>query len=276
MNSIAVIITCFNRCDITRKCLTRLFELRNDIDVYCVDDNSSDNTQNMIKTEFPEVNLIQGTGNLFWNRGMRLAWEEALKAPNNYRYFIWLNDDLELYPNAFEELIECVEYYNDYAIISGLVQGSETGKPMYGGHYNKSIIEANGKMNPIQNMNGNFVLVPMSVVKMIGILDPVYHHDIGDVDYGLMALKANIPVVSSRNYIGKTDERLKSKHKRNRREGTNIFKRFSILYSPLGSNPNITFHFLHKHHGLFSALSYYIYVHIINILPDKIYNTLSK
>lgn len=276
MNNIAVLITCFNRCNVTRKCLTRLFALRSDIDVYCVDDNSKDGTQEMIIKEFPNVNLIIGNGNLFWNRGMRLAWEKALESPKAYEYFFWLNDDLELYPNAFDELFECLKLNNDYAIISGLVQESNSGEAIYGGHNNGSVIKANGLMNPIMNMNGNFVLVPKSVVEQIGILDPVYHHDIGDVDYGWMALRRRIPVLSSRNYIGKTDGKLKSVHKRNRRYGTNLFHRFKFLYSPLGSNPNITFHFFKKHKGIVVALSYYFYVHIINILPDKVYNSIFR
>ncbi|WP_290158576.1 glycosyltransferase family 2 protein [uncultured Duncaniella sp.] len=276
MNNIAVLITCFNRCDVTRKCFTRLFALRSDIDVYCVDDNSTDGTDEMIQKEFPQVNLIKGAGNLFWNRGMRLAWETALESSNDYSYFFWLNDDLELYPNAFDELLECCQINDDNVIVSGLVQESTSGVAIYGGHYNGKIIEANGDMNPIINMNGNFVAIPRAVVTKIGILDSVYHHDIGDVDYGLTAIEAGISVVSSRCYIGKTDGKLKSPHKRNRRSGVNIRQRFRILYSPLGSNPNITFHFISKHQGLVYAIGYYAYVHFINMLPDKIYNIISR
>lgn len=275
-NSIAVLITCFNRCDVTRKCLLQLFNLKSDIDVYCVDDNSTDGTSQMIQQEFPQVKLITGNGNLFWNRGMRLAWENALKSNKNYKYFFWLNDDLELYPNAFVELLDCLKKNDNYAIISGLVQSSQDGSAIYGGHDKNGIIKANGKLNPIRNMNGNFVVVPRKVVERIGILDPVFHHDLGDVDYGMTALEASIPVLSSRVYIGKTDACLKSSHKRNRRYGVSLAKRFKVLYSPLGSNPNITFHFMKKHKGYLAAIAYYAYVHIINLIPDNIYTLFSK
>lgn len=276
MNSIAVLLTCFNRKDVTYKCLSNLFKLRTDIDVYCVDDASSDGTQDMIRKEFPMVNLIIGNGNLFWNRGMRLAWEKALNSGKNYQYFFWLNDDLELYENAFDEVLSCLKINNDYAIVSGLVQESSTKESIYGGHHNGKLVTANGLMNPITNMNGNFVGIPNKVVEKIGILDPVYHHDLGDVDYGLMGIEADIPVLSSRSFIGMTDGGLKSPHKRNRRLGTNIKKRFQILYSPLGSNPNITFHFMLKHRNLPYAVLYYCYVHFINILPDFIFKYISK
>ena len=274
--NLSILITCHNRHNVTRNCLSKLYQLRNDIDVYCVDDNSSDGTSEMIKKEFPQVTLIHGNGNLFWSRGMRLAWETALQSNKDYKYYFWLNDDLELYPNAFNELLECLNLVSQPAIISGLVQSAQNGEAMYGGHDKNGISIANGRMNPIQNMNGNFVLIPNEVVDKIGILDPVFHHDLGDVDYGLTALEASIPVLSSRCYIGNTDASLKSNNKRNRRAGVSLKKRFKILYSPLGSNPNITFHFMKKHHGYMQAIAYYCYVHIINIIPDKIYKLLSR
>ena len=73
MVTIAVLITCHNRKDTTLSCLGRLFSIRKDIDVYCVDDNSTDGTADAIRENFPQVNLIRGDGNLFWCRGMRKA-----------------------------------------------------------------------------------------------------------------------------------------------------------------------------------------------------------
>ena len=276
MNRIAVLLTCFNRRDVTKICLERLLELRRDVDVYCVDDKSTDGTFEMIRKFFPEVNLIIGTGNLFWSRGMRLAWEQALNSNKPYDYYFWLNDDLELYENAFAELLEGASLFDNNVVISGLVQETITKEPIYGGSFKGHIVRANGEFNPIDHMNGNFVVVPKKVVERIGILDPVYHHDLGDVDYGFVAKEAGIPVVSSRSYIGTTNGRLKSPHKRNRRYGTNIINRFKVLYSPLGSNPKITFHFMKKHKGRLAASAYFCYVHFINVLPDAIYKIIWK
>lgn len=47
-------------------------------------------------------------------------------------------------------------------------------------------------------MNGNVVLVPKSVVDKIGIINPIYHHDLGDVDYGLTAQENGIKVYATR------------------------------------------------------------------------------
>lgn len=273
---IAVLMTCHNRRDVTLHCLSRLYDIRQDLDVYCVDDASTDGTADAIKRNFPEVNLICGSGDLFWCRGMNLAWKTALRV-GGYDYYFWLNDDLVLYDNAFSELIECSTYLDGKAVVTGLVQEETTKEPIYGGtSFMDELITANGEMQNVKNMNGNFVLVPQVVIEKIGTFDDVYHHDLGDVDYGHTAREAGFKVVTSRCYIGCTSAELKSKSERIRLYGANVVSRFRKLYSPLGSNPFITFHFKRKHGSLFSAIAFFCYVHIINIFPDCIWNIIRK
>ena len=57
--SIAALITCHNRCEKTKRCLTSLLSVLPHIDVYLVDDGSTDGTSEMVKTLFPRVNVIQ-------------------------------------------------------------------------------------------------------------------------------------------------------------------------------------------------------------------------
>lgn len=266
MNNIAILITCFNRKQITLRCLERLHSLKNNnIDVYVVDDGSTDGTSEAISTAFPNVNIIKGSGNLFWNRGMHLAWSHAEK--KNYAFFIWLNDDVILYENSLPEVIECSKIYNDQAIISGIIETHDKTNIIYGGtDKNKILIKPNGEPQKIINMNGNFVLVPSSVFKKLGNLDPVYHHDLGDVDYGFRAEKFNIGVYSTRISIGSGDS---NNICRVRLNNSNIINRFKRLYSPLGNNPNINFYFRINHNSLINAIMYYIFLHVLNMLPDK-------
>lgn len=276
MNNIAVLLTCHNRKETTRTCLKRLFEIRSDIDVYCVDDNSTDGTAQMITVEFPQVTLIEGDGNLFWSRGMRLAWVTA-REKKEYDFYFWLNDDLELYANAFDELLACSHSEKDKAVITGLVEEKTSHEAIYGGSdAAKRLIAANGKLNEVMFLNGNFVIVPRYVFDKIGFLDKHFHHDLGDVDYGLTAKEHDMHVYTSRCYIGSTDAALRSKHMRIRMSDVNIIKRFKRLYSPLGSNPFITFYFKRKHQGFIGALIYFLYLHIINLLPDAVWDKVSQ
>ena len=264
-------MTCYNRRSVTIECLSKLFVLRSDIDVYCVDDNSSDGTFDAIRYQFPKVKLFRGDGNLFWCRGMRKAWEEARKV-NDYAFYIWLNDDLFLYPDSFNELFYCSREFDNKAIISGLVQEEFSKEPIYGGYdENKKLIAANGKNNAIYSLNGNFVVIPRYVFNKIGFFDKIYHHDIGDVDYGFTAHKLGIPVVSTRCYIGSTKAILKQEDLRIRKKGVGVCERFRKLYSPLGAPPAIHYHFIKKHYGPLKAMGYYVYLHLINIMPDSLW-----
>lgn len=276
MVTFAVLITCHNRKDTTLACLERLFSIRRDVDVYCVDDNSIDGTADAVLEEYPQVNLIHGDGNLFWSRGMRIAWIEASRS-KDYDFYFWLNDDLLLYDDSFDEMLQCSGLMNHMAIIAGLVQETTTKQVIYGGFdKDKHLIEANGTLNEVNNLNGNFVLVPKHVFEKIGVFDPVYHHDLGDVAYGHEAHRQGLHVCTSRKYIGCTDIVLQSNYTRIRLNGVSVLRRFKKLYSPLGSNPFITFHFLSKYEGFIKAVVFFVYVHAINLLPDCIWSRISR
>ena len=73
---IAILMTCHNRRETTLRCLRGL---PSDVEVYLVDDGSTDGTDEAVKATFPKVNVIRGTGNLYWAKGMELAWKTCLQ-----------------------------------------------------------------------------------------------------------------------------------------------------------------------------------------------------
>ena len=266
MNIIAVLLTSFNRKEKTLSCLEKLFQIKYDVDVYLVDDASADGTYDAIVRHYPQVKLIKGTGNLFWNRGMNLAWTEAAK--KNYYFYVWLNDDVQLYDNCFDELFACAKLTNYKAIISGLIESHNKDEIIYGGtDKNKHLLKNNQKLNAITYMNGNVVLIPKQVYDILGNLNPVYHHDLGDVDYGLRAMNKGIGVYTTRQVIASGD---KNDICRVRLNHANMQQRFKQLYSPLGSNPNINFYFRKKHYGWMHAVFYCANIFFINLIPDSI------
>ena len=264
---VAFVLTCHNRKEKTLACLKSIFSILLDANVYLTDDGCTDGTPNEVIQEFPSVVIISGNGNLFWSRGMYYAWKEALKS--DFDFYVWINDDVILLPFFWEELLYCNNIGHNKCIIVGLIKDIKTDSIIYGGtdHYGKLIQESTVPQT-ITNMNGNVVLVPRSVINIIGIIDPVYWHDIGDVDYGLVAAKNGIPVLSTRRAIALGYSN--GKFCRVRKWGVTISQRFSRLYSPLGAPPSILFYFYKKHRGIFYASLFYAYLHLINILPDSI------
>ena len=266
MNKIAVLLTCFNRKEDTLRCLDQLFCLKKEMDVYLVDDNSSDGTSAAILKQFPEVHLIKGNGDLFWNRGMHLAWKHASK--RKYDFYLWLNDDVVLYKNCFEEMFACATVLNNKGIVSGIIETADNSKIIYGGtDKQRNIIKPNGHLQQITNMNGNVVLIPSAVFEKLGNLDPTFHHDLGDVDYGYRARKEGVSVCSTRAVVGSGQENDLS---RMRMKNCTLKERFQKLYSPLGSPPKLNFYFRKRHFGFLNAFSFYTFQIVLNTLPDSL------
>lgn len=269
---IASIITCHNRKKNTSDCLTSLTKgkIEYQIDIFITDDGSTDGTSDMIKKNYPNIHLLNGDGNLFWSRGMYTAWKEALKG--DFDYYLWLNDDVVLYPNFLDELFDTLQKVGGEAIVSGLIENKDKTEILYGGFdKQKRIVHPSETPSPITFMNGNVVLIPKAIADFIGILDPVYHHDLGDVDYGLRALKAGFKVVATCVPVAYG---YKNNYCRVRRWNSTLIGRFRRLYSPLGSNPSLNFYFRRTHFGILNAISYWGYLHVINILPDSIISVL--
>lgn len=210
--SVAVIMTCHNRHDITISCLQLLYQQNIKFDVYLLDDGSSDGTSDAIRKYYPEIKLFQGNGNLFWTGGMRVAFGQALQ--DDYDYYAWLNDDTMLYPNALSNLLAShlnlsKSGYPD-SIVAGSTKDFITGKPTYGGavksqrwYSNKmEFLEPTQELQKCDSMYGNFVLIPRSVATKVGNIDSVFIHAMGDIDYGLRARQLGCSVWAAPGFIG--------------------------------------------------------------------------
>ena len=264
MGKIAFIMTCYNRKLKTIACLQSLFSIMSEVDVYLTDDASSDGTSEIVQSQFPSVHIIKGDGNLFWNRGMHLAWSEAIKV--GYDFYVWLNDDVILKPYFMDELLHSYSLAGKMSVVSGVIVDVGDGHVIYGGtDENKRLNPIDGQIHDVTDMNGNVVLVPQCVVDKIGINDPILHHAGGDTDYGYTARKNGIRVVTTTRAVA---EGYRNDMDRLRKWNTSIIDRFKRLYSPMGTNPNIGFYFFKKHFGFTKAIMYYLYLHLINIPPD--------
>ncbi|MDZ8261068.1 glycosyltransferase family 2 protein [Nostoc sp. ChiQUE01b] len=210
--NLAVIMTCHNRRNTTLACLNALYQQKNHCDVYLTDDGSSDATTEAVKAEYPEVQILQGNGNLFWVGGMHLAFSEAIKY--QYDYYLWLNDDTFLEANAVSKLLQVHQNltelgYRD-SVVVGSTKDSITGKATYGGavkskkwYSNKfEFLEPSSIIQKCDAMYGNCVLIPKSVAAKVGNIDTAFVHSLGDLDYALRARKLGCKIWVAPGYIG--------------------------------------------------------------------------
>ena len=201
MEKVTALITSHNRHVQTVSCLRSLYggDLRGLIlNVVLVDDGSTDGTAKAVQDEFPQVNVITGSGSLYWNGGMRLAWRSALDLGMNSDFFLWLNDDVCLNPAALQNLMRTYRSHPNTArrIVIGRLLSEIGDDQSYGGLVRAGGISrlrfgAPSRVDAVcDTMNGNCVLIPASGVVDIGINDEHYTHAFGDIDYGLRAVRA--------------------------------------------------------------------------------------
>ena len=272
MKSIAILLTVHNRKANTLQCLEHLFAQQAiqgyNWEVYLTDDGCTDGTPEAVSKLYPSVHIVKGDGNLYWNRGMYKAWEAAANA-NDYDFYIWLNDDTLLFTDAIRNILAAGEQTNFSAVICGATCAKNTQQVTYSGwiHSSKKPLEPNGTVQTCHIVNGNFLLVPKIIFEIVGNLDWKFRHAIGDFDYGLRVQKAGFRCYISPQFIGSCEVNpslpkwcLKS---------TPLFKRFKMLYSPLGyAEPIPFFIYEQRHFGLATAMKHFLSINLRALMPQ--------
>lgn len=266
--NIAVLLTCHNRRNKTITCLASLFRANVPteylFDVFLTDDGSADGTEDSVKALFPQVKVLRGNGNLFWAGGMRLAWETAMQE-KPYDAFLLLNDDVELFPDFFMNLLETEAYSligtGKRGIYSGVTVDKKNGRVTYGGYriIDKKFILEMQLLQPLafpricDVANANVLWVSKEVVNQIGIFDPRFTHGIADYDYSLRARNKKIPLLLASAVSGICPD----DHGKNWKDHRHSLKqRMEYLKSPKGLAYNEYLYYIRKHFPLYLPYSF--------------------
>lgn len=268
--TIAVLLTCHNRKDKTLQCLQALYAQQGldkayGITVFLVDDGSTDGTAQAVQLQFPEVIIIPGNGNLYWNRGMNMAWKTAAKT-KDFDYYLWLNDDTFLVSDA---VITLLQKTFTKTMICGSTRSNQYKKITYGGfRKNPSrLLMPDGNFQECDYCNGNCVLISKEVFDIVGNLDPVFQHALGDFDYGLRARKLGIIIYITPTFIGFCESH--TEDPRWRSTSFSLKARIKNLYSASsGCYPPEFFVFDKRHNGLFTACFHYFTIHLRAFVPS--------
>ena len=258
MTRIAVLMTCYNRVEVTLRGLRSLFAAKPrdvELEVFLVDDASPDGTAARVRAEFPSVRVIDSPGNLFWCKGMRLAWDRAIAdeaqgGARPYDNFLWFNDDVVLKPTAIAAML--AEAATTNGLVVGKFSSDETEREVSFGLDGGS-----------QWMNGNLVLVPRKVYETIGPICDGYRHAYGDHDYGLMAQRAGFAVKLSTEFCGvcpRQPERYLSM------QGRSLHERFRVLFATKGICLHDAVLFRYRNWGVTMAIACFVHLVVKTLL----------
>lgn len=276
--AIAILMTCHNRRETTLRCLKSLLDSVGafqgkkqagaEFHVFLVDDGSTDGTSEAVKgwsnsitshSSLIALHLIAGDGNLYWARGMALAWREALKyeratnAPTSsfsFDYFLWLNDDVVLSSDALEILLSNLREVRGAGVVVGACcDGS--GQCSYGATDAKDhlMTPAGSPIKAGGWFTGNVVLVPRRVSDAVGIIDDSFTHARADYDYAERLKVAGIPFYAASRFVGICTNDWKKKM-----SGRTLLERIASLWRPGYGNLHDLWLIRSRYHGVCRAV----------------------
>jgi len=211
MINIAVVIPVYNRKEITIEGLKsiddalKFYTLSGASQLYIklivVDDGSKDGTSDWIRSNRPDVYILEGTGNLWWSGAINLGAKYAVSELKSSHVLLW-NDDTTCAIEYFYELekallahveltksivVSKIFWSNDRELLFnfGCYFKPKTGK--------KILIGLNQKDNypdilQVDWSGGMGTLIPADVLDKVGYLDNVnFPQYDGDIDFFLRA-----------------------------------------------------------------------------------------
>lgn len=255
---VAAVMTCFNRKPLTLAAIAAAeVSARHagvHLDVFLVDDGSTDGTAAAVRARFPDATVIAGNGSLYWNQGMRLAWTRAQTSGADF--YLLLNDDLQVVEGAIGNALAAYRAAVDPSggpVVVGRTVDPHTGEQTYGGYRRAS---ASSRLrfrhladdeSDCDTMTGNFVLVPAAVMQAVGILDSHYSHGFGDIDYGLRVRRAGFRVVELKPPVGEQEDN--ARHRQFGGSMTLSTLRFTLTH-PKGVPVREWLYFCKEHAGI--------------------------
>lgn len=206
---ILVGLACHNRREITKRCLHLLQEIQVSplhLDICVFDDGSQDGTSNMIRKEFPSVEIVSGSGENFWAKSMSIL--HNMLNDQKHDGFLMLNDDVQLFDDSLQRLYAAIYKYPNSIIVGAMVgfQGVTTYSGLRcikSGNYYRMITQIPSDVFvEVDSFVGNFVYIPKSVSNLIGFLNGNYSHHYADVEFGIRASKSRISILLMPDFVG--------------------------------------------------------------------------
>jgi len=195
---VSIIIVNWNAKEMLRNCLNSIRENTTypNYKIVVVDNGSTDGSVEMIKKEFPHVQLIQNKENI----GFAKANNQGIKSIESDYYFL-IGNDTEVTKNWLTSMIEVSESDSKFGITgcklifpNGRIQHAGAWVKIHGVEH--CLREKGDKLRQVDYVTGAAFLIKKEVIDKIGLLDegfsPFYYED---SDYCVRARKAGYKII---------------------------------------------------------------------------------
>ncbi len=212
----ALVIPVYNRRETTLqglRSLSRADTTGLDVRIFVVDDASPDGTADAVQREFPDVELIHGTGDLHYAAGTNRGIEAALAW--GAEYVVTMNDDSVFHEQFLQRLVAAAQQ-EPKAVIGALLllwdaphkvfQVGQTWSTFHGGWQIPDDLTAfNVPQTPFEvgGLAGNCMLVPAEAIRQCGLMDErAFPYGWGDTQWTTTLKKAGWRLlVEPRSYV---------------------------------------------------------------------------
>lgn len=195
MPNIYFIIVTYNAMQWAERCFSSLRKSSVPVNVLVVDNGSTDGTQDFIKRNFNEVELIQNDENLGFGKANNIGIETAYR--KNADFFYLMNQDAWVFENSVAELLKVYNSYpnkSDIGILSPVhLDGSEKKLDIFIDKYiamnfeNRMIsdfyLNSPKPYYEISFVNASHWLIPKETIEKVGGFNPYFFHYGEDNEY---------------------------------------------------------------------------------------------
>jgi GT2 family glycosyltransferase len=206
MNRLFVVLTCHNRRDLTVRAIAAASVAAAAADAeiryFVYDDGSSDDTRVALAGLSADITIKTGDGTAYWAKGMAEAEKLVLgsESTDDSDFIVWLNDDVVVDPDSFRRLLH-EQSFTPNGVIVGAMRDPLTSETTYSGFVRSrwhplsfTTVLPSAHPKKIATFNGNLVMVPMGVARLLEGIDGAFSHALADIDYGLRCQALGIPV----------------------------------------------------------------------------------
>ncbi len=184
---IYVIVPVFNRAKITLQFLDLLYTQQyQEFKAVVVDDGSSDNTSEMIRKHYPDVEIVAGDGNWWWTRSVNEGIRYAM-TNKGCTHVLLMNDDTFFEPDYLVKIWQAQRRVPDCIVGSLNLTFEKPHRVFFSGIKKFKLFTSNGcryhnpfeiadrsqltGLHPSVALPGRGVLIPIRITKKYGLYD---------------------------------------------------------------------------------------------------------